>query len=114
VKAQATALLKRSFSRASSVAYGRDTSTVVEKYMDAVSRADVEGLTALFAPTASVSQRDRVYRGIDEIAGFYRGLWLGGPSVHEIENQFARDGCPLATCAPAPAVSAVASARIAG
>ncbi len=63
--------------------------TVVEKYMDAVNRADVEGLTALFAPTASVSQRDRVYRGIDEIAGFYRGLWLGGPSVHEIENQFA-------------------------
>jgi hypothetical protein len=63
-------------------------SALVEKYIEAVNRADIDGLTALFTPTATLTQRNGVYRGIAQIAAFYRDLWLGGPSAHEIENQF--------------------------
>ena len=62
---------------------------LVDKYIEAVNRADIDALIALFAPTATLTQRDGVYRGTDQIAEFYRNLWLGGPSAHEIENQFA-------------------------
>lgn len=62
---------------------------LVDKYIEAVNDADIDALTALFAPTATLTQRDGVYRGTGQIADFYRKLWLGGPSAHEIENQFA-------------------------
>ena len=62
---------------------------LVDKYIAAVNDADIDALTALFAPTATLTQRDGVYRGTGQIADFYRKLWLGGASAHEIENQFA-------------------------
>ena len=68
--------------------------TLTEKYIDAVNKADINELIALFAPTATLSQRDRLYEGTDQIAGFYRELWLPGPSAHEVERQFA-DGNAL-------------------
>ena len=68
--------------------------TLTEKYIDAVNNADLAGLIALFAPTATLSQKDRLYEGADQIAGFYRELWLPGPSAHEVERQFV-DGDAL-------------------
>lgn len=63
-------------------------STLTEKYIEAVNEADIDGLIALFAPTATLSQRDRLYVGTDQIAAFYRELWLPGPSAHVVEKQF--------------------------
>ncbi|WP_163796020.1 nuclear transport factor 2 family protein [Mycolicibacterium sediminis] len=62
--------------------------TLTEKYIDAVNNADLAGLIALFEPTATLSQKGRLYEGTDQIADFYRELWLPGPSAHEVERQF--------------------------
>ena len=68
--------------------------TLTDKYIDAVNTADLAELIALFAPTATLSQKNRLYEGVDQIADFYRELWLPGPSAHEVERQFT-DGNAL-------------------
>lgn len=65
------------------------TASIAEQYIDAVNRADIGDLMALFAPTATLRHPSGTYVGHAEIADFYQSLVFAGKAVTEIDRQFA-------------------------
>ena len=63
--------------------------TIAEKYIDAVNRADIDSLIALFAPTATLAHPTGTYSGTEQISTFYTSMVFAGQAVTEIERQFA-------------------------
>lgn len=63
--------------------------SIAEKYIDAVNRADIDELMALFAPTATLKHPSGTYVGAENIANFYRTVVFAGQAVTEIETQFS-------------------------
>jgi len=65
--------------------------SIAESYIDAVNRADIEDLMALFAHAATLRHPAGTFVGAHEIANFYRSVVFAGKAVTEIETSF-RDG----------------------
>lgn len=65
--------------------------SIAERYIDAVNRADLTDLMALFAATATLRHPAGTFIGTEDIADFYRTVVFAGQAVTEIETSF-RDG----------------------
>lgn len=66
--------------------------SIAEKYIDAVNRADIDALMTLFAPTAILRHPSGTFVGAEGIADFYKTAVFGGKAVTEIEKQFIDEG----------------------
>lgn len=63
--------------------------SIAEQNIDAVNRAHIDDLMALFAPDATLAHPSGSYTGTDEIANFYTSVVFAGQAITEIDRQFA-------------------------
>lgn len=54
---------------------------IVDRYVDAVNRRDLEATVGLFAPEASVTNPVGTFTGVEAIGGFYRDVVFVGQTV---------------------------------
>ncbi|MES3639181.1 nuclear transport factor 2 family protein [Mycobacterium intracellulare] len=69
--------------------------SIAEKYIDAVNRADIDELMALFAPTATLRHPSGTFVGAQDIANFYKTVVFTGKAVTEIQTRFRDRGSQI-------------------
>lgn len=70
-------------------------SLIAEAYIDAVNRADLDGLLRLFADGAVLQHPAGRFEGKSQIADFYTGVVFHGQAVTEIERVHVADDAQI-------------------